>query len=328
MSWWRWSNVLYDSAPASILQPIQFATAPASRALVVDDDYVSVRLRSLRIVNTRKGITSFYGCVHSFIALLDQRAGGVSEFHVVSTADHLKQLDGASVHRVKVDDIPLLSNVPYRGDLHLELGLFSMKEDDLAKPYLDLLQSITNAAGVGILKTALSFASPVKTGIDLLVGAKAVELEVGIKTSPQTISAGAFVIFRPASKAVNFKAGTITVNDNGELEDGSRTVIDNCPYLIYTVEASSVRNDWFTIPDIKNAHDKMMDALRESRFTDVEKTYLPHFKLVCLTCPDLLDKHAQAIVGAEEKRVKDILGATRVARIERPGWSLEELNPF
>jgi hypothetical protein len=327
--WWPWSNPLYAKAHAPIFRPIvdPGPDPQVVRPLVVDQDYVTVRLKSLRIVNVRKGVDRFYGCVHGFIALLDRRVG-VAEFHTISTSEQLKRLDLSDTHRVADQDIPLLKNAPYRGDLHLELGLFSVQSSDLTEPYLNLLGSITKAAGVGLLQTALSFAAPLKTGIDLLVGAKAMELEVGVNTEPKNLATGTYLVMRAPSPQSNIKAEELQFTASGELKDGTGKMIDDHPYMVFTVEAAVVRNDWFLIPEIKIAHDKMMEALRANKPSEVTKDHLPYFRRVCLTCPDLLDNHSQAIVAEQEKKVKEILRPTRASQHQYPTWSLEDLDPF
>ena len=79
----------------------------------------------------------------------------------------------------------MLGPVPYRGgDIGLEVGLFSIKSADLAKPYLSLMEDISNKAGVSMINTALQFAEPLKNGINLLVGGDVdTLLEIGISNT-------------------------------------------------------------------------------------------------------------------------------------------------
>jgi hypothetical protein len=320
-----WKGSVSEKGESPIFQRINFPGGPPQRQLVVDGDYVSVRLQAMRIVNVRKGISKFYGCVHSFVSLLDQRSGGIAEFHVVSTPDKLKDLDAQNVNRVVTQDIPLLTNVPYRGGLHLQLGLFSVKSTDLVAPYLSLLESLSSVAGVGFVQTALTLSNPIKSGIDLLFGAKAIELEVGVNESPATPDTGTYVLMRAPG---NMDVAQLQINANKDIEDQAKHLISDYPYLIFSIDASNKRDDWFHIPDIKAAHDELMEALRRNKLKEAEQEIFPHFRRICLTSPDLLLRHAMSIADEEEKRMKTVLKPMRTARRELDTWSLKDVDPF
>jgi hypothetical protein len=279
----------------------------------------------MRVVNVRKGVSKFYGCVHSFISLLDRRTG-TAEFHVVSTPDKLKDLDAQNVNQVVTRDIPLLENVPYRGGLHIQLGLFSVQSANLVAPYLNLLESLSNAAGVGIVQTALAFAGPIKAGIDLLVGAIAMELEVGLNTAPPKLRTETYLLMRDRKREINLSE--LRVKENRELEDATGTLITDSPYLVVTIEASETRPDWFEIPNIKKAHDDLVRTIENGKLKEAEQEAFPYFRRVCLTSPDLLFEHAKNLAAQEQHKMREVLRPmqTRSKRIQT--WSLQELNPF
>jgi hypothetical protein len=97
--------------------------------------------------------------------------------------------------------------VPYRGgDVKLEAGLFSVKEADLAAPFLEVLDDLSSAAGTSVIG-ALPFAGPLVKAFDMLVAAPdAVQLEIGVSnTMPagDLRAGGTFVVMRAPVGTVN-----------------------------------------------------------------------------------------------------------------------------
>src|SRR5579864_4896374 len=64
-----------------------------------DTAYINVFLKSARVVNVRKGLTKFYGTVHSFMSV-EHRSSGVAKFNVVTSPAALKDIDSEAVDRV------------------------------------------------------------------------------------------------------------------------------------------------------------------------------------------------------------------------------------
>jgi hypothetical protein len=50
-----------------------------------------------------------------------------------------------------------------------------------------------------------------------------------------------------------------------------------------------------------------MTAVKKNKLTEVEKELFPHFKRVCLTSPDLLEEHAEALVMVQENKLKKVM---------------------
>jgi hypothetical protein len=297
------------------------------RPIVVDEDYISIRLRSLRVVNARKGTGLYYGCVHSFVKLLAIDTGD-AEFRVVTSPDKLRKLDAKNLNRVLVRDLDLLQRVPYRGQLQIEVGLFSIKSADLIAPYLDLLQTISNKAGVGFVSQAMTFAEPIKTGINLLLGAgQDVELEVGLQEGFSIPETGSYVLIRTANQQID--ATALTMDSNNELHDASGKLLTDYPYIVFTIEASKTREDWFKIPEVKKAHEGLMSAIKARKFNEAENDAFPTFRRTCLTSSDLLFDDALQLVQKQEAKLKVILQAQQVAAVKAPDvWSLRSLDLY
>jgi hypothetical protein len=153
------SDYTYGSLPSA-----------SQEALQAEGAYVSIFLRSVRIVNVRKGWNKFYPVVHSYISL-PHLSGKVAEFQAVTSPSHLAELDADHLDRVINLNHRLLGPVPYRGgDLTCEIGLFSVKSSDLAKPFLGVLETMASVAGVSYAALAQPFIAPLKKGVELLTG--------------------------------------------------------------------------------------------------------------------------------------------------------------
>jgi len=60
------------------------------------ETYLTVTLKSMRVVNVRRGLTKFYGVVHSFAAV-PHASGDMAQFNKVVSPNQLKELDAAHV---------------------------------------------------------------------------------------------------------------------------------------------------------------------------------------------------------------------------------------
>lgn len=279
--------------------------------LKAEDGYLNVWLQSFRITNVRKGLKSFYGTVYSFISLpvLDQNGGKKAEFQVLTTPGQLKNIDASHVDRIVVLNQRLLGPIPYRGgDLELEIGLVSVKEADLAGPFLSVLDSLSKTAGVSFITSALPFAGPLKDGINLLSGASSDSiLEIGLSTAYSPAETGCFAVMRAQPNVVN--PGQLRIDDDRRLvNDKSRQSISNYPYLVFRVEVSKQRDDFFLIPDVALAYKKLRDEIRGGDLNKINDAFAV-FRRTALSSPDLLIVDAQRLVAKIDADVKAVVGA-------------------
>src|ERR1022692_2238455 len=173
----------------------QVPTGVAHEPIAPDAAYVTLTLRSLRIVDVRRGLKRFYGAIHSWSSL--SHPDGRVQFQVVTVPAELKNADAKHLDRAIQMDRPILGRVPYRGGgLELELGLFSVVSADLVGPFLTVLESMSMAAGVTFAPVALPFIGPLTDGISLLTGESgALQLEIGLSKQWEP-STGYYAIVR------------------------------------------------------------------------------------------------------------------------------------
>jgi hypothetical protein len=316
MPWWSelWKTRAHDWV-FGWLEPSQAPAAPSGE-LEPDTAYLSVFLKSARIVDVRRGLTSFYGAVHSHIRLA-HKSGGQAEFNVVTTPSELRDVDARSIDRVIQVNQRLLGPVPYvGGDLEIELGLFSIASGNLVAPYLDLVQTLSEAAGVAYVSSALPFAGPILKAMRLLTSAGPdVTLEIGLATTVPTPRLGYCVAIRAPKSTVNLRKLRLDPDDFRLLT--SEGPLAEYPYVVLQVTAEPRRSDWFTIPELASAYRALQAQFREGRASGVQEA-LAVFHRAARTCNDLLDHQARQLIqkvdqiyAAEPEQVRGSGGRQR-----------------
>ena len=275
--------------------------------------YVSVMLRQLSIVNARVGFSRFYGAVE-FFGRLPHLSGTCAEYASMSSPSKLRDVSKKDRGNFVIGDQRLLGPVPYvGGDLEIEIGLFTIKSQDLLMPYLELLGELSKSAGVAYFSVVAPYVSAIKHGAGALIRAE----------GSSSLEIGAAVTFNPAQEGTYFAARIssteyditkFTIDSNGCLLDEQGCRLSNIPYLIFSVTQSDVRDDWYQIPAISAAYNRLIDAVREQKSLKEVSSYLEHFRRVVLTDSDILSGHGSQIVSWAEDRVSAAQGATRTSR--------------
>jgi hypothetical protein len=259
----------------------------------------------MRVLYVRKGLNRFFGTVHSFISI-PHLSGEAAEFHVVTTPSKLRDIDASNVNQVISLNQRLLGPIPYRGgDLDIELGLFSVKSGELAGPFLGVLEGMAKAAGVTYVNVALPFIGPLKEGINLLAGAQGDSmLEVGLSQTYQLPETGYYVVIRAQQGTLDLSK--VKVTQDYQLEDPQGQLIRDYPYIVFCVEASPGRDDWFQIPEVSAAYKTLRDTVRTGDVNRSKEAFTV-FKRIVLTSPDLLIADAQRLVNKVETEVSTVL---------------------
>ena len=321
-----WSDIWKTQAKDWIYVTIPAENTPEAQGHAnVDPEagYLSVWLQSFRITNVRKGLKIFFGTVHSFISL-PILGGTRAEFQVATTPGQLQKIDAAHIDRIIIMKQRLLGPIPYRGgDLEVEIGLFSIKEADLAGPFLSVLESMSKTAGVSFISTALPFAAPLRDGINLLSGASSDSiLEIGLSTNYSPAETGYFAIMRADVTKVD--PTKLKIDNYYKLVDKSTgNPVSDYPYLVFRVVVSEKRDDWFMIPELAAAHKALRDEIRNGALNKINEAFAV-FRRTALSCPDLLIADAQRLVAKIEADVKAAVGPTPTAMVV--GASIRELK--
>lgn len=306
-----------------------FAQIPATNAPALEiktvlprEEYLNIYLRSMRIVNTRRGFSSFYAAVHSHVEV-PHLSGATASFNTVSTPANLEKLDGSRIDRVINVSKRLVGPVPYNGgDVKCEVGLFSIKEADLAEPFINLLTSISGLAGVSFIGAAMPYVKPLEQGIQLLTGSSDnAMLEIGLNLETNTVTTGYYVVMRAEKESINPKDLFIDKQDFKLYSKGGRP-IEEYPYMVLEISTSKNREDWFNIPELALSHNKLMEEVRKGDYNAATDA-LKAFRFATFGCLDLLRKDANKIYAEIEKDVKENLGM-----IQTSAKSTFEIKPL
>jgi hypothetical protein len=303
--------------------------AEAPRALRKDEEYISVSVRASRIVNSRKWTGKFYGAVHARSYYLHADKGHV-EYQTVLSPDLMKELDPEHLDRVITINKPVLGPVPYLGKLSLELGLFSVRGSDLAGPYIDMLTALGAAAGVSFLAPALPFVEPFRKGMDLLFGnTDRAELEIGLDQSWNQIETGTWLVIRVPKGTEGVDVLRIDPNDFGLLDEQGAAYREQ-PYIVFSIEGTDRRDDWMTVPDLKQAWDAIGAAARARRQNEAEQLF-EQFILVTRWSPDLIPADAERLIKKAQARLPKLQPNSAISLSQsdaHPLGSFEDLNLY
>jgi hypothetical protein len=302
--WDRARNIQADVGRDFIVRRLAApqGVADAPRAIAKDEEYVSITVRASRIVNSRKWTGKFYGAVHARSHYLHEDKGLI-EYQTVLSPKLLKGLDPEHLDRVITINKPILGPVPYRGQLSLELGLFSVKGSDLAGPYIDMLTALATTAGVTFLAPALPFVEPFRKGLDLLFGNTGqADLEIGLDQGWNQIETGTWLVIRAPKGTAGVDALQIDPNDFGLLKEEQGEAYREQPYIVFSIEGTDRRDDWMTIPDLKQAWDAIGAAAKAGKQNEAEQLF-NQFVLLTTWSPDLIPADANRLKEKAQARL-------------------------
>jgi hypothetical protein len=312
-----WSDKFITRSEDWVFAPLtadQVPDEPKTNDTVSNNEaYLSITLRSMRIVNVRQLTKKFYGLVHSFITL-NHLSGADATFQTVTTPSELRKIDPKRLDRIVAANIPLLQYVPYRGGkVGLELGLFSVEEADLAGPFIDLLQTMASQAGVSVVSAALPFALPLKKGIDAILGSTdGTILETGVTTSFDPPKTGWWVVMRAPKGEINVNDLIVTPSDFRLLNYQTKQPIKNYPYIVLSITQSTERPDWFKVPDINKPYQELRAAVRKGDY-NAAKELISTFRRAALTSDDLITKDSARIATLVKEETEAVMGQTLVS---------------
>jgi hypothetical protein len=247
----------------NVFHPV--ASEQAFDQIVADQHYLRVWLRSARIVNVREWTSKFHAAVHARFTFLDRAAGMQEVVATIAPTKSFEELDAAHLDRFITINRPLLGPIPYRGQLGMEVGLFSVKATDLAKPYLDLLLNLSQTAGISLLSALQPFAGPIRQGAELLFQNKAYsELEIGIDKTDTVIGVGNFIVARIPKGEVDFAQLTLDPRD-WKLMHADGAPVTAFPYMVLGVEKVLQRDDYTSIKDIRDGWEAIRAAAQQAR---------------------------------------------------------------
>lgn len=291
-----------------------------SQEILPDEYYVTITLQSIHLPYVRKGLTRFFGAVHCF-SKLAHNAQGDAEFHAFTVPSGLKGIDAAGLHNVVSTRKTLLGPVPYRGGVvALEIALFSIASQDLAEPFLSLLEGVSDTIGVAYIGVATNLLRQLSNGVESISkSSDGSTLEIGLSTDLGPVMTGSYIVIREQRKLES-----LVIDQSGRLLDKSQGAI-GAPYFIFEVVASRKRDDWRRIPSLLEAYRRLEEPVLAGRVPDVQGL-LTAFRRIVLLSPDLLHSDATRIVSEVEKRINAVMAATFTSRTQRTLPALDDIS--
>jgi len=290
-----------------------------STPLKAGECYVSIRLASLRLPYTRKGVTKIYGIVHAF-AGLSNSAGNAVELAAATVPKGLAAVAPSGLDKVLAIDKLLVGPTPWiGGNFELQIGLFSVVSENLAGPFLETIEKLTEKVGGSFAGLAKPYVETLKFGMSALSKATGtVTLEVGLEQGFSNLSAGHFALIGDDKRKFSNAALTIDPGDKSlRVDDAPYT---DAPYLVYAVESSDQRVDWGSIPDLKTSY----ESIRSAKDRNEAQQAFTAFRRQVLLSPDLIDADRKRLVEKVEALMKSLYdvaftGAGSHARIPEFG---------
>ena len=289
------------------IKPERTPTGLMNDPILPDQHYMSVTMRSCRIPDLRVLFTKFYGTVQSY-AEVESGTGDIAVFQTLTTPSKLQDADPSNLDRTIVQDIPLLGPVPFSGgNFIIQIGLFAMKEADLIAPYLNLLGTIAQKAGISFMSQAVALAQPILDGIGQIVQQSAGGLQIGLYkgfVQPETPTQGYYAVIAAPVGSIDTSNLAIDNAENLVYFD-SRQQIDSA-YLVFTIERFTARNDWKQIPDVKKAFAALLAAEQSADRNKITDAMIS-FKVVVASCQDLLVADRTTVINGVQAQVDQLL---------------------
>jgi hypothetical protein len=317
--WWKQEQVNWTieqvAPPAGLAADPELK--PYGDPVLANTVYLRVKMRSMQVAATRKGWNLFHAALYSHVTL-SLRNGSQAVLQTVLSPDFFRNIDPARLKNVVMVDRTLFGPVPYiGGSLAAKMGVFAVKDADLAAPLLGVLTDLAGAAGVSLVTAAKPFIGPIKQGVELLSGANATaSLEIALDRDFDPPATGWFTLAR--HKAGTIKPGDLSVRPgNLELLHKGQS-LSGVPYLLYSIDALTRRNDWAQIPELSALYNEFREAADrndQNRATEVVK----NFRRRATLSPELLPAHATEVVKSVEDELKIVFpgGATATDNVHR-----------
>jgi hypothetical protein len=299
------TGTFHQFAPAQVKgRTVDNAGVPARSA------YINIWIRGARIPDLRKGTRKFYGAVHSLVATLPAESITKAEVACVIAPRTFAKMDPSHLDRVISINYCAYGPIAHSGNpIEMDLALFSVKQADLAAPYLQMLQSLSGIAGVGVLQAALPLAGPIVNGLNAILGSDDTVLETGISQMlGDPIRTGVYMV--TAAPKETFDATNLVVDAADWTVSIAGKAFEDHAYIVFEVEAVAQKFDYYRIPSVAAQHVLVMDAIRNGNLQQAEAA-LVTFRRVAITCPELIPQDARGLVAKVEEQIKEAFGTVQ-----------------
>ncbi|WP_409186559.1 hypothetical protein F9C11_20940 [Amycolatopsis sp. VS8301801F10] len=325
MGWW-------PTVVKSRAEPWVFLELEAAHALpelprgpvVVDEHYLHIRLQAMRLPFQRRWTSTYHASLNSYVRL-EHGGPPPGEFLLTTSPAQLRSIGAGDRRRIAMGPTRLAGPVPYPGGgLELEIGLFAVKDRDLAGPYLDFLQSLGETAGVSYVGAAVHLIRPLQQGLAGLLGLADTTLEAGAARTIDPVRTGVFAVLAITRDQLGERRPRL-VDDTLCWSDS--TPVDDIAYVIFSIETSIHRTDWRTVPGLAEAYTDLAAAVRDDRYPDVAER-LSRLRRTAVLSPDLTSPDADTIIAHVTAMIDRSFAASGQSTVPRQIPPLAELELF
>jgi hypothetical protein len=278
-----------------------------SEEVAANERYIELVSEFAWIPKLRKGFTRFHKATYSEVSLPTLDANAV--FQTLSTPKALQQMSPDDLSRVIQLRHRLFGPVPYRGgDLSLQLGVYAIKEKDLAQPFLELVSTFADLGTASFLSTAKSFATPITNAVNALTGASDdVSLEIGINqlltSSTGTVRTGYYLVIGAERKDIDPSKLKLDPSKNSLL-DAAGNDIKKFPYIVFRLTSTDKHATWFQIPEIKESYQAIRRAIGQDRAK--AELLVKAFRPLAMVSNDLLMPDGERLAGLVQKEFEAV----------------------
>lgn len=282
-----------------------YVDAGEPRYVSAGTQYLRVWLRSARIADVRRWTKKFHATVHGQFAYVDRLRGRQEVLSVVAPAKAFEEMDPGNLDRFITINRPLLGPIPYAGELTMDVALFSVAAEDLAKPYLDLLATLTDAASVSFLGQVKPFVEPLRRGAETLLGdADRAQLEIGLSRTDAQLRVGNIVVARVPKGRVKPEDLRIDPKDY-RLVDAAGQPVTAFPYMVLGIEGTAQRDDYAAIPEVQRGWEAVRQAALEGRSVEEVRGRFDQLRRAVWLSADLVQTDKRRIVDSFNREISD-----------------------
>ena len=277
--------------------------AQGARTLKTNNEYVRVWLRSAYITEVRRWTTKFYAGTHARFELTDWNARKREVLSVVAPDKTFEEMDPGHLDRFITVNQPLLGPVPFRGELSMDIGLFSIPSENLAKPYLNLLADLTKTAGVSFLAQAAAFVEPLRRGAETIFSSSRSELEIGVSRTDTAVQVGHWIVARTPHGTL--PPGLTLEPNQFVLVDGAGHPVKGFPYMVIGVEGVAARDDYHSIPEIGAGWESVRAAAADNQSSDEVLSRFGQLRRAIGLSPELISEDKKRITTTFARELAD-----------------------
>ena len=241
------------------------------------------------------GWNLFHAVLHAETTI-GLRNGNTAFIQAVLSPDFLRDLDASHLQQVLHIDRTIFGPMPYTGGpLLLNMGVFAVKHEDLAAPFLNVLETMATTAGVAFVGAAAPFVGPIKKGVELLTGTSAAtSLEIGLLREYNPPVTGWYALVRLPGGALDPKDLTVSPGNFELLRSGKS--MPGIPYLLFSIDGAASRPDWARIPELKAAYAEFSAAVKDDDQAKAKEA-VDTFTRMARICPELLRTHVADVIS-------------------------------